>query len=122
MSTILIVDDGNLDRQVLGAILRSKGYTVLEASCASEALEQLREHHPALIIVDILMPGINGLELVAHIQADPELASTLVLFYTAWYDDARTAQAMRALGYAVLAKPITPREAVRHVQAVLGDA
>jgi CheY-like chemotaxis protein len=122
MSTILVVDDVAADRQLLVTLLSAQGHTVLEADQASTAWAQLRQHRPALVIVDISLPGLTGLDLVAHLRAEPTLAATPVLFYTARYDDTATAQAIRATGAAVLAKPVSPTEVVGQVEAVLRAA
>jgi CheY-like chemotaxis protein len=119
MSTILVVDDLAAGQQLLVTLLSAQGHTVLEADQASTALTQLRQHHPALVIVDISLPGVTGLDSVARLRADPTLAATPVLFYTARYDDTATAPAIRATGSAVLAKPVTPTEVVSQVEAVL---
>ena len=73
-------------------------------------------------MVDIALGGRTGLDLVADLQAEPTLAAIPVLFYTASYDAPATAQAIRATGYAVLAKPVTPTDVVRQVEAVLQAA
>jgi CheY-like chemotaxis protein len=121
-ATILVVDDLGADRQLLVTLLSAQGHSVREAEQASTSLAQLRQYHPALVIVDIALPGVTGLNVVAYLRADPVLAATPVLFDTARYDDTATAQAIRATGYAVLAKPVTPTEVVRHAEAVLRAA
>jgi CheY-like chemotaxis protein len=122
MSTILIVDDREIDRQVIASILKARGHTVLEGTSGAQALELVRRHRPALVITDVLMPETDGLRLVELLRADPALASIPVLFYTALYDEQNTERAIRASGYAVLAKPVTPEEVAQHVEAALRAA
>ena len=98
MSTILVVDDVAADRPLLVTLLSAQGHTVLEADQASTALAQIRAQHPALVIVDISLPGLTGLDLVAHLRVEPTMAAIPVLFYTARYDDTATAQAIHATG------------------------
>lgn len=100
-------------------LLRPKGYSLLDAGNATEGLQQARQHHPDLVIVDIFMPGMSGLELVTHLRAEPDLATIPVLFYTAWYDDYDTRKAMRDDGYAVLAKPVAMSEIVTQIDTIL---
>jgi CheY-like chemotaxis protein len=119
MRTILIVDDREIDRQVISNILKARGHTVLEGTSGAEALELVRQHRPALVITDVLMPGISGLQLVELLRADPALAPVPILFYTALYDEYNTERAIRASGYAVLARPVTPDEVAQHVEAAL---
>jgi CheY-like chemotaxis protein len=107
---------------VIASILKARGYTVLEGTSGAEALALVRQHRPALVITDVLMPETDGLQLVELLRSDPALASIPVLFYTAFYDEKNTERAIRASGYAVLAKPVTPEEVVQHVEAALRAA
>lgn len=122
MHIILVVDDTAADRHLLVTLLSAQGHTGLEADQVSTALAQLHAHQPALVILDMALPGRTGLELVAHLQADPTLAATPVLWETAGYDVAPAAQAIRASGDAVLAKPVALADVVRQVETVLRAA
>jgi PAS domain S-box-containing protein len=109
MATVLVVEDRPIDRRLLVAILRSGGHATLEASDGADALRALASHAVDLIISDVLMPSIDGYELVRRIRDQPALARIPVIFYTATYH-AREAQRLAAqCGVAaVLTKPSTP--------------
>src|SRR4026208_1730957 len=85
MANILIVDDQQMNREVLGALLKYAGHQLLEASDGAEALESTQRNHPDLVITDILMPVMDGYEFVKHLRADHSIAHTPVIYYTAHY-------------------------------------
>src|SRR5690349_971307 len=85
MATILVVDDRPTNRQFLITLLGYGGHRLLEAENGALALEIVRDQHPDLVITDLLMPTMDGFEFVQHLRADPELAKTSVIFYTATY-------------------------------------
>lgn len=85
MATILVVDDRPTNRAVLAALLGPGGNRVLEARNGAEALALTRAERPDLVITDILMPTMDGYELVQKLRADPEIAHTHVIFYSATY-------------------------------------
>ncbi len=81
--TLLLVDDSEDVRDVVARTLRRVGWTVAEAGDGGEALEWLADHRPDVVLLDLLMPGIDGFELVDRMQADPSLADIPVLVVTA---------------------------------------
>ncbi|HYE37852.1 EAL domain-containing protein [Methylocaldum sp.] len=121
MAKILIVDDRPLNREFLVTLLGYGDHRLLEASDGAEALEIIRAEHPDLVITDILMPAIDGYELVNQLRADPALAKTRVIFYTATYRAPEARALAESCGVsAVLAKPSSPEEILGVVQGVLG--
>jgi PAS domain S-box-containing protein len=123
MAAILIVEDRIHDRKQLSAVLRSGGHTVIETANGAEALERLHRTNPALIISDILMPLVDGYELVRRVREEPELSTLPVIFYTAMYHE-REAQALaRAFGVSgVITKPSTPDRILTEVTHALGSS
>ena len=85
MATILVVDDRPLNREVLTTLLGYAGHRLLEAGDAVEGLALTRAEHPDLVIADILMPTMDGYEFVRQVRADPAIAQTPIVFYTAHY-------------------------------------
>lgn len=85
MARVLIVDDNAQDRALVATYLQRAGHTTFEASDGIEALSLTRAEHPELILSDVLMPVMDGYELVRHIRADPGIARTPVIFHTAVY-------------------------------------
>ncbi len=76
LPTILVVDDEPLVVDILADVLQDEGYTVLKARNGADALRLAREHHPALVISDVMMPRLNGVELVRRLKESRDTAST----------------------------------------------
>lgn len=77
--TILNCNDNEAGRYATTRILHRAGFRVLEAETGAEALRVAREDSPPLVIIDINLPDINGVEVTRRIKSDPQTASTLVL-------------------------------------------
>jgi signal transduction histidine kinase/CheY-like chemotaxis protein len=120
MATILIVDDHPTNRAFLVTLLGYVGHQSLEATDGAEALEVVRAAPPDLVITDVLMPTMDGYEFVRRLRAEPAIASTPVIFYTAMYLE-REAQALaRDCGVEhVLLKPAHPDLILQTVASVL---
>ncbi|MBC7499513.1 MAG: GAF domain-containing protein, partial [Herminiimonas sp.] len=123
MATILIVDDHAINRQFLLTLLGYGGHRLLEAAEGAQALELARIERPDLVITDVLMPNMDGYELVTGMRADQTLAHVPVIFYTASYR-AREARSMaQACGVKwVLSKPSEPELILQTVQEALGSS
>jgi CheY-like chemotaxis protein len=102
---VLIADDISYVRLLLAATLESRGHTVLEATNGDQALEMLIEHRPDVAILDVVMPGLDGLEVCRAVRAHPTLQSLPVILLSANAndEDARQAGADR-----FIAKPFLP--------------
>jgi diguanylate cyclase len=121
VATILIVDDRPSNRQFLTTLLGYGGHQLLEASDGAEALESVRSRHPDLVITDILMPTMDGYEFVRQVRADPALAPTPVIFYTATYSTPQAEALAKSCGVAtVLPKPCEPQMILAAVNKMLG--
>ena len=122
MAHILVVDDTPVDRQLAKLVLEAHGHMVHEAPTGADALQCLRGQPLDLVLIDMYMPGMTGLQLVEHMRADPRLAPLPVVFYTAWHDEYETEHALRAYGYAVLAKPVALAEFAPRIAQILHEA
>ncbi len=80
---ILVVDDITRNLQVVGTMLRNAGYEVMPATSGAEALDGAREQLPDLILLDLMMPEMDGLEVCRRLKADPALQAIPVIFLTA---------------------------------------
>ncbi|MGB0498685.1 MAG: response regulator [Rubricella sp.] len=110
MSLILAVDDTRALRNMLVDCLRGAGHDVIEAADGREALERLREHRPDIVITDLNMPVMDGLDFIEEARKGPEgrsLPMLLLTTETAQHLKDR-ARAVRATGW--IAKPFDPDE------------
>jgi signal transduction histidine kinase len=87
MSAVLIVDDSAADRAVLRTILGRAGYTIYEVAKGKEALEKAREVRPHVVILDVNIPDMSGLDVCRAIRADRDTANLPVLMLTVRHDD-----------------------------------
>jgi len=122
MSTILIVEDHALSRQVLKNLFGYVGHRVLEAADGTAALTLARAERPDLIISDIVMPTMDGMEFVRLLRKEKTLEKIPLIFYTAAY---RLPDALRQFGNAlgecrVIPKPSDPQFILRTVNELLG--
>ncbi|MBV8658557.1 MAG: EAL domain-containing protein [Burkholderiales bacterium] len=120
MATILIVDDRAINRQFLHTLLSYGGHSVIEAADGVEALEAAAGQRIDLVISDILMPRMDGVELAKRMQAGRAQADLPIIFYTATYrvNDARDLAATCGV-VRVLAKPTEPQLLMDTVAEVL---
>ena len=81
---ILIVDDNSTNMKLVRILLASEGYDVRTAADAEEALNVLKEFYPRLILMDIQLPGIDGLELTRRLKSDPATRDITILGLTAY--------------------------------------
>jgi PAS domain S-box-containing protein len=124
MATILVVDDFSANRQLLVTRLRFQGHRLLEAADGREGLAVVRAEHPDLVITDVLMPVMDGYELVRQLRLDPVTRAIPVVFYTAHYGEreARALALSSGVSY-VLTRPAESAEVLRIVdRALLGES
>ena len=102
-SVALVVDDDPAVRDLLARFLRAEGFGVLVAATGEEGLRLARQHHPALITLDVLMPGVDGWSVLSTLKSDPATADIPVVLLTI-LDDRDLGFALGATDY--LTKPI----------------
>jgi DNA-binding response OmpR family regulator len=100
---ILLVDDDPQLMHVLAMFFDLEGYHVLKARDGEQALALLREYQPDIVLLDLAMPGVSGLEVCQHIRADKKLKDIPVLVFTA--ADNREEEVLAAGANAFIAKP-----------------
>jgi CheY-like chemotaxis protein len=116
---ILVVDDQAENRQLLESYLRGAGYSVVAAENGEEAVAQFEKDTVALVLLDVLMPGMDGFETSRRIRALNKAADTPIIFLTALTDPA-TQEKARALGAAdFVGKPINKTELLMRVKSLL---
>ena len=116
---ILLVEDNPVNRRLAVFLLRSQGYQVREATTAQEAFEILKTESPDLIVMDIQLPGMDGLEATRKLKEQPETAAIPVLAVTSYAmkGDREKALAAGCAGY--VTKPIDKEIFVREVATQL---
>ncbi len=119
MTTVLVADDDADIRELVSFKLTQAGYHVLAVEDGLAALETARAEVPDLLVLDLMMPGLTGLEVCRRLRADDETASLPIIMLTAKAQevDVSTGFATGVDDYVV--KPFSPRELVGRVQAVL---
>jgi len=116
---ILLVDDEPNVRKVLGALLEQAGFGVFQAETAEEALDLVRAQDPDLILTDLKMPGMDGLQLLERIRSTfPEIP---VVLLTAHGTVEAAVEAMKQGAHDFLTKPFSPKKLVARIHEILGD-
>ena len=119
--TIMVVDDNPDIITIVKTILEGRGYTVFSASSGPELLSILPNHKPDLIILDIMMPEMDGLEVLTRLKAKTETATTPVILLTAkvQYEDVLGGYKLGADYY--ITKPFTSTQLVNGINLLLGE-
>jgi two-component system alkaline phosphatase synthesis response regulator PhoP len=116
MATILVIDDEESIRNIVEAYLKGEGHTVYTAVDGTQGLAQFKRYQPDLVVLDVMLPGMDGFEVLVQIR---RLSEVYVLMLTA-----RSEELDRVMGLTVgaddyLTKPFSPRELVARVKAIL---
>jgi two-component system cell cycle response regulator DivK len=116
---ILVVEDNEKNRKLVRDLLTVKGYQLLEVETGEDAVRVARERHPALILMDIQLPGINGIEALRQLRADTSTAAIPIVAVTA-SAMMQDRQNIMAAGFdAYQAKPLSVRPFLALVREVL---
>ena len=116
---ILIVDDEPDILEFLGYNLRKEGYAVTTASNGNDAIDIAKKHIPQLIILDVMMPGLDGMETCAELRKDPQLKNTIITFLTARNEDYAQIAGFDVGADDYINKPIKPKVLISRVKALL---
>jgi two-component system cell cycle response regulator DivK len=121
MRTILVVEDYTDVRQMLKVLLESEKFRVLEAATGSEALEVIKEQRPDAILMDLALPGFDGLETIRRIRAIDGFQNTPVVVLTAYTGPSTYETAIRAGSDYFMGKPIDFDELAGLLKQILFD-
>lgn len=116
---ILLVDDEPDILEILGYNLKREGYEVATASNGEEGLKRAAEFEPDLIILDIMMPVMDGVEVCRQLRAKPKFKNTIITFLTARDEDYSQIAALDNGGDDYITKPIRPRVLISRINALL---
>ena len=119
---ILVVDDDEDVAETIERALHRAGHEVLVAHRGADALQLVRQRRPEVIVLDIMMPGMSGIEVCRHIRANPQLAHTPILFLTAKGEIADKIEGFESGADDYLTKPFDQRELELRVKALLRRA
>jgi two-component system alkaline phosphatase synthesis response regulator PhoP len=115
---ILIADDEPDILEIIQFNLQQEGYEVVTAKNGDEALDQAKKHHPDLIMLDIMMPGKNGIDVCNILRMQPAFKETLIIFLSALSDEGTEVRGLETGADDYLTKPISPKVLTSKVNAL----
>jgi two-component system cell cycle response regulator DivK len=122
MSLVLIIEDNDKNMKLARDVLQAKGFQTLEAVTGEDGVRLAKEHVPDLVLMDIQLPGINGIEAFRQLRADPKTARIPVVALTASVTPTDRS-AITAAGFdAFIGKPISLKEFVDTVKRLAAGA
>ena len=116
---ILVVDDQRSNVEMMAGVLKARGYAVYAALDGQQALEQVREIHPDLVVSDILMPGVDGYDLCRRLRSAPETALLPVILVTSLDSQGERIKGLEAGADDFLSKPVNWEELFARVRSLL---
>jgi twitching motility two-component system response regulator PilH len=121
MNAVLLVEDSLSQREMIAEILKEHGWTVSIACDGVEALEQLQHSRPDLVVLDIVMPRMNGYEVCRRIKSDPKTKNVPVIMCSIKGEDFDRFWGMRQGADAYIAKPFSPTTLIGTINQLLSD-
>jgi len=119
LQTVVIADDESTIRLLVHATIDSDDYTVLEATDGAQAWSMIQETSPSLVLLDVQMPGMSGLEVLRLIKADPAYRKTRVILLTSKAQEADIETGLLAGADFYLTKPFSPLDLLSRVEEAL---
>lgn len=116
---VVVADDDTITRSIINLKLKSRGYDVITASDGSDALRAIQAEAPDLVVLDAMMPGIDGFELLRQIKATPEMSNTLVVMLTSRKLEQDIVGALNAGASDYLVKPFIPEELAARISRLI---
>jgi two-component system cell cycle response regulator len=116
---VLLVDDSSVIRSVVHRRLEEQGYRVVDVADGGGALAAFRECRPDVVLLDIEMPGLDGLQIIEVIRAETDQADTPVVFLTARDKTEDVVEALRLGAHDYLCTPFEPSELIARVRAAV---
>lgn len=117
---ILVVDDEPHIRRVLSAVLGDRGFDITMGNDGTEGLEMFEAGQYDLVILDLMMPGASGLEILSRIRSDATKSETPVIILTAKGQDTDRDAAMAGGADDFLTKPFSPKKLIARIEEILG--
>lgn len=120
MARVMIVDDSPTDVQNLKNILLKAGHSVVESTSGQEALERVKVEKPEVVIMDVVMPGVNGFQATRSLSKDPATAHIPVIVVSSKNQETDRVWALRQGAREYLVKPVKEADLLGKIKAVLG--
>lgn len=117
--SVLVVDDEPMARTLLRLMLVRAGFDVVEAEDGFDALDKVKRATPDVMILDVMMPGMDGFSVCAHVRNDMEIAELPIIMLSAKTDLDSVNKGLSIGANRYLTKPISPEELTRQVHEVL---
>jgi two-component system cell cycle response regulator DivK len=118
---ILVIEDQEDNRRILRDLLTSVGYELIEAVTGEEGVTLAERHRPDLILMDILLPGLNGYDATRLIKAQPALRQIPIIAVTSYALSGDDTKALEAGCEAYVTKPFSPRQLLAKIREFLPD-
>lgn len=122
MADILLIEDSATDAHAYGSVLRSNGHEVLTASSGEEGMEMAEKHNPDLIIMDIVMPGLNGFQATRELRRGSTTASIPIIMMSTKDQETDRIWGLRQGAFDYLVKPVKKRLLLKCVDSALASA
>lgn len=119
--TVLIVEDNELNMKLFNDLLEAKGYNVVQTRSGLTALDLAKEHRPDLILMDIQLPEVSGLEVTKWIKEDDTIASIPIIAVTAFAMKGDEERIRQGGCEAYISKPISVATFIKTIQYYIGD-
>lgn len=119
--SVLVVDDEEMTRDLLRLMLKGTGLTIHEAEDGYIALEQIAAHHPDLMILDVMMPGLDGLAVCRQLRSRSDTADLPIIMLSAKTTPSAIQDGLDAGADKYLTKPVGFKELLNTIQEVLGE-
>ncbi|MDX1250848.1 MAG: twitching motility response regulator PilH [Gammaproteobacteria bacterium] len=120
MARVLIVDDSPTEAYVLKGMLEKNGYQTVAASSGEEGIAKSKTEKPDLILMDVVMPGLNGFQATRQITKDPETAAIPVIIVTTKNQETDKVWGLRQGAKDYVTKPVDESELMSKVKTVMG--
>lgn len=120
--TVLIVEDNELNMKLFNDLLQAHGYVTVGTRHGGEAVDLARQHRPDLILMDIQLPEISGIDVTRRLKADPELKAIPVIAVTAFAMKGDEERIRQGGCEAYVSKPISVPKFIETIKTYLGDA
>ncbi|MBL6751073.1 MAG: response regulator [Nevskia sp.] len=121
MPRVMVVDDSPTDKAHLRQILTRAGYDVVEAATGQDAIQLAKAQQPDCVVMDVVMPGMNGFQATRQLSKDPSTAAIPIIVVSSKSQPTDRLWALRQGAKEYVVKPVTESELIDKIRAVLGN-